>query len=220
MFGGIVYGLVRLVSTVPDFGSSYLFFSVWPLRMWYYGSRLHLRVSASQGWLIATVTPAFQWLHAIFFFHAALWGACCEWATYLREVKASLFTMLDDCFVSCSCFSVCYIQYGVELDLPAATILSMFRVRAQVFSSFLHPSFDRCSHIGCVTESAWLLTHAHTPINRTSNTNFWNFQTNNLATSLYQSRQSNPGTLQLRSRFETVRSPCLCIKVKGGTYVH
>ena len=34
-------------------------------------------------------------------------------------------------------FSVCYIQYGVELDVPAATILSMFGLRAQVISPFL-----------------------------------------------------------------------------------
>ena len=39
--------------------------------------------------------------------------------------------------------SICYIQYGIELDVPAATILSMFGLRAQVNSSFFLPFF-RC----------------------------------------------------------------------------
>ena len=42
-------------------------------------------------------------------------------------------------------FSVCYIQYGVELDVPAATILSMFGLRAQVISLFFNRPFYRCS---------------------------------------------------------------------------
>ena len=42
-------------------------------------------------------------------------------------------------------FSICYIQYGIELDVPAATILSMFGLRAQVISSFFIVLFIECS---------------------------------------------------------------------------
>ena len=49
----------------------------------------------------------------------------------LKEVKVSFCFYW---FVSCS-FLFFNIQYGVELDLPAATILSMFGLRAQVISS-------------------------------------------------------------------------------------
>ena len=81
------------------------------------------------------MTPAFQWLHTISFFHAAFEALAVNELRYLqlKEVKVS-FTKLDDRFVSCS-FLFFNIQYGVELDLPAATILSMFGLRAQVISS-------------------------------------------------------------------------------------
>ena len=71
---------------------------------------------------------------------------------------------LDDRFVSCSYFSVCYIQYGVELDLPAATILSMFGLRAQVISSLFylnaqaHRIVSLPSHSGGRTFHYWLFS--------------------------------------------------------------
>ena len=52
-----------------------------------------------------SVTPAFQWLHTISFFHAAFEALAVNELRYLqlKEVKVS-FTGLDDRFVSCSCF--------------------------------------------------------------------------------------------------------------------
>jgi hypothetical protein len=58
-----------------------------------------------------TVPAAFKWLHTISFFHAAFESLAVNELRYLqlKEVK-----------------------YGVELDVPAATILSTFGLRAQV----------------------------------------------------------------------------------------
>lgn len=63
-----------------------------------------------------TVPVAFQWLHTVSFFHAAFEALAVNELRYLqlKEVK-----------------------YGVELDVPAATILSTFGLRAQVSVSLL-----------------------------------------------------------------------------------
>ena len=78
------------------------------------------------------VKPWLQWLHTVSFFHAAFE------ALAVNELR---FLQLKEDKVSCPSFphsqarmtfDLCS-QYGVELDVPAATILSTFGLRAQSF---------------------------------------------------------------------------------------
>ena len=73
-----------------------------------------------------TVPVAFQWLHTISFFHAAFEALAVNELRYLqlKEVK-----------------------YGVELDVPAATILSTFGLRAQVSSMMDQLLWSWCSYL-------------------------------------------------------------------------
>jgi len=75
-----------------------------------------------------TVPVAFQWLHTISFFHAAFEALAVNELRYLqlKEVK-----------------------YGVELDVPAATILSTFGLRAQVSLMMNQRLWCWCSYICC-----------------------------------------------------------------------
>ena len=141
-------GLSGLFLPLPAFGNFCLLwsFSIWPQQVWSFSFLSRLIVSAWQVWsgpwscysstsilhmsptladtpyslmftglLInrETVPVAFQWLHTISFFHAAFEALAVNELRYLqlKEVK-----------------------YGVELDVPAATILSTFGLRAQVSS--------------------------------------------------------------------------------------
>ena len=60
-----------------------------------------------------SVTPAFQWLHTLSFFHAAFEALAVNELWYLKEVKVSLFHEARR--LVCLLLMFCYIQYGVEL---------------------------------------------------------------------------------------------------------
>jgi hypothetical protein len=79
-----------------------------------------------------TVIPALQWLHTISFFHAAFEALAVNELRYLqlKEIKVSLPLSVRLRFQQW--LTNCTLQYGVELDVPAATILSVFGLRAQV----------------------------------------------------------------------------------------
>jgi len=131
VFGGIVYGLIGLVPTVAEFWKFLLTLVLFNLTTASVILLLSIAFSSTSvaslvgtlvmlfnllftGLLInrETVHPAFGWLHTISFFHAAFEALAVNELRYLqlREFK-----------------------YGVEIDVPAATILSMFGLRAQSF---------------------------------------------------------------------------------------
>lgn len=131
MFGGIVYGLVGLVPTVPGFWKFLLALVLFNLTTASVVLLLSIAfdsisVASLVGTLVMlfnlmftgllinrdTVPVGFQWLHTISFFHAAFEALAVNELRYLqlKEVK-----------------------YGVELDVPAATILSTFGLRAQSY---------------------------------------------------------------------------------------
>ncbi|KAF9533977.1 hypothetical protein CPB83DRAFT_873410 [Crepidotus variabilis] len=131
MFGGIVYGLVGLVPTVPGFWKFMLTLVLFNLTtasvvLWLSIAFASTSVASLVGTLIMlfnllftgllinreSVTPAFQWLHTVSFFHAAFEALAVNELRYLQLKE---------------------VRYGVELDLPAATILSIFGLRAQSF---------------------------------------------------------------------------------------
>ena len=78
-----------------------------------------------------SITPAFRWLHTVSFFHAAFEALAVNELRWLqlKEIKVRTFVPVN------GLNSHCYSQYGVELDLPAATILSVFGLRAQASST-------------------------------------------------------------------------------------
>ncbi|KAF5359246.1 hypothetical protein D9756_003527 [Leucocoprinus leucothites] len=131
IFGGIVYGLVGLVPTVVGFWKFMLTLVLFNLTTASVVLLLSIAfdsisVASLVGTLVMlfnlmftgllinreTVPAAFRWLHTVSFFHAAFEALAVNELRYLqlKEVK-----------------------YGVELDVPAATILSTFGLRAQSF---------------------------------------------------------------------------------------
>ncbi|KAF8625236.1 hypothetical protein AX17_006902, partial [Amanita inopinata Kibby_2008] len=129
MFGGIVYGLVGLVPTVAGFWKFMLTLVLFNLTtasvvLWMSIAFESINVASLVGTLVMlynllftgllinreTVIKPLQWLHTLSFFHAAFEALAVNELRYLqlKEVK-----------------------YGVELDVPAATILSAFGLRAQ-----------------------------------------------------------------------------------------
>ncbi|KAM6490145.1 hypothetical protein JOM56_014337 [Amanita muscaria] len=131
LFGGIVYGLIGLVPTVPSFWKFMMTLVLFNLTtasvvLWLsiafestslaslVGTLLMLYNLLFTGLLINrdTVIKPLQWLHTVSFFHAAFEALAVNELRYLqlKEVK-----------------------YGVELDVPAATILSTFGLHAQAF---------------------------------------------------------------------------------------
>ncbi|KAF8072240.1 hypothetical protein FPV67DRAFT_1484538 [Lyophyllum atratum] len=131
MFGGIVYGLVGLVPTVPAFWKFMLTLVLFNLTTASVVLLLSIAfASISVASLVGTlimlfnllftgllinrdsVTPAFRWLHTVSFFHAAFEALAVNELRYLQLKE---------------------IKYGVELDVPAATILSVFGLRSQSF---------------------------------------------------------------------------------------
>lgn len=58
-----------------------------------------------------TLHPSLQWLHTVSFFHAAYEALAVNELRYLQLKQ---------------------VKYGVELDVPAATILSLFGLKASV----------------------------------------------------------------------------------------
>jgi hypothetical protein len=70
-----------------------------------------------------------QWLHTISFFHAAFEALAVNELRFLQlkeDKVSSPFPLMSHYFDP-------HTQYGVELDVPAATILSTFGLRAQSF---------------------------------------------------------------------------------------
>jgi hypothetical protein len=71
-----------------------------------------------------------DWLHTFSFYHAAFEGMAVNELRYLslKEIKVRatspvcIALLIDNIF-----------QFGVELDVPAATILSLFGFRAQAY---------------------------------------------------------------------------------------
>ncbi|KIK89135.1 hypothetical protein PAXRUDRAFT_831789 [Paxillus rubicundulus Ve08.2h10] len=131
LFGGIVYGLVGLVPTVPAFWKFMFTLVLFNLSTASVILLLSIAfestsVASLVGTLVMlfnllftgllinreTVTPALQWLHTVSFFHAAFEALAVNELRYLQLKE---------------------IRYGVELDVPAATILSIFGLRAQSF---------------------------------------------------------------------------------------
>ncbi|KAH7907698.1 hypothetical protein BJ138DRAFT_1159506 [Hygrophoropsis aurantiaca] len=131
VFGGIVYGLVGLVPTVAAFWKFMLTLVLFNLTTASVILLLSIAfastgVASLVGTLVMlfnllftgllinrdTVTPVLQWLHTVSFFHAAFEALAVNELRYLQLKE---------------------IKYGVELDVPAATILSIFGLRAQSF---------------------------------------------------------------------------------------
>ncbi|KAG6884284.1 hypothetical protein C0993_012497 [Termitomyces sp. T159_Od127] len=136
LFGGIVYPLVGLVPTVPGFWKFMLTLVLFNLTTASVVLLLSIAfASISVASLVGTlvmlfnllftgllinresVIPAMQWLHTISFFHAAFEALAVNELRYLQLKE---------------------VRYGVELDVPAATILSVFGLRAQVKVSDLY----------------------------------------------------------------------------------
>ncbi|EEB92717.1 hypothetical protein MPER_08734, partial [Moniliophthora perniciosa FA553] len=126
IYGGIVYGLAGLVATVPAFWKFILALVLFNLTtatfvLWLSIAFANTSVASLVGTLVMlyktahhreTVPKALQFLHTISFFHAAFEALAVNELRYLtlKEVK-----------------------YGVELDVPAATILSTFGLRVGSF---------------------------------------------------------------------------------------
>jgi hypothetical protein len=131
MFGGIVYGLVGLVPTVAGFWKFLLTLVLFNLTtasvvLWLSIAFASVSVASLVGTLVMlfnllftgllinreSVIPALRWLYTVSFFHAAFEALAVNELRYLQLKE---------------------IKYGVELDVPAATILSVFGLRAQSF---------------------------------------------------------------------------------------
>jgi ABC-type multidrug transport system ATPase subunit len=155
VFGGIVYGLVGLVPTVAGFWKFLLTLVLFNLTTASVVLLLSIAfdsidVASLVGTLVmlfnllftgllinrATVPAAFQFLHTISFFHAAFEALAVNELRYLQLKE---------------------FKYGVELDVPAATILSMFGLRAQ---SFWWPNLSLLGIFFAVfTTTSYLLLH-------------------------------------------------------------
>ncbi|KAJ7340767.1 hypothetical protein DFH08DRAFT_875203 [Mycena albidolilacea] len=131
MFGGIVYGLVGLVPTVASFWKFMLILVLFNLTTAVVVLFLSIAIASTSvaglagtlvmlfnlmftGLLInrESVPVAFRWLHTISFFHAAFEALAVNELRYLHLTET---------------------KYGVELDVPAAVILSTFGLHAQSF---------------------------------------------------------------------------------------
>ncbi|KAJ7767188.1 hypothetical protein B0H16DRAFT_1789130 [Mycena metata] len=131
MFGGIVYGLVGLVPTVVSFWKFMLILVLFNLTTAVVVLFLSIAIASTSvaglagtlvmlfnlmftGLLInrESVPVAFRWLHTISFFHAAFEALAVNELRYLHLTET---------------------KYGVELDVPAAVILSTFGLHAQSF---------------------------------------------------------------------------------------
>ncbi|KAJ7471369.1 hypothetical protein B0H11DRAFT_2283088 [Mycena galericulata] len=131
MFGGIVYGFVGLVPTVVAFWKFMLILVLFNLTTAMVVLFLSIAIASTSvaglagtlvmlfnlmftGLLInrESVPVAFRWLHTVSFFHAAFEALAVNELRYLHLTET---------------------KYGVELDVPAAVILSTFGLHAQSF---------------------------------------------------------------------------------------
>ncbi|KAF8196368.1 hypothetical protein K438DRAFT_1968080 [Mycena galopus ATCC 62051] len=131
MFGGIVYGLVGLVPTVASFWKFMLILVLFNLTTAVMVLFLSIAIASTSvaglagtlvmlfnlmftGLLInlKSVPVAFRWLHTVSFFHAAFEALAVNELRYLHLTET---------------------KHGVELDVPAAVILSTFGLHEQSF---------------------------------------------------------------------------------------
>ncbi|KAF9507174.1 hypothetical protein BS47DRAFT_1373972 [Hydnum rufescens UP504] len=113
VFGGIIYSLIGLVPTVAAFWKFQLTLVLFNLTT--AGLVFFISVALLFAGLLInrdTVSVAVRWVHNISFYHAAFEALAVNELRYLQLKET---------------------KYGVELDVPAATILSMFGLRAQAF---------------------------------------------------------------------------------------
>ena len=96
------------------------------------------------------MSVAFQWLHNISFFHAAFEALAVNELRYLQLKEMKVRLLLADQPKNLT--DIWSHQYGVELDVPAATILSTFGLRAQVRS---HRFFMISADAACTFQSYW-----------------------------------------------------------------
>ncbi|TFK49732.1 hypothetical protein OE88DRAFT_1713443 [Heliocybe sulcata] len=157
LFGGIVYGLVGLVPSVAAFWKFMLTLVLFNLTTATVILLLSVAfentgVASLAGTLVIlfnllftgllinreSVPKAFQWLHTISFFHAAFEALAVNELRYLQLKEY---------------------KYGVELDVPAATILSVFGLRAQ---SFWWPNISLLGiFIGVFTVASYIILHLY-----------------------------------------------------------
>ncbi|KAF8519557.1 hypothetical protein JB92DRAFT_3141717 [Gautieria morchelliformis] len=155
VFGGIVYGLVGLVPTVAAFWKFLLTLVLFNLTTASVVLLISVAFSSTSvaslvGTLIMlynllftgllinreSVGPALGWLHTISFFHAGFEALAVNELRYLQLKET---------------------KYGVEIDVPAATILSLFGLRAQ---SFWWPNIGLLGIMfGSFTILSYLLLH-------------------------------------------------------------
>ncbi|KAH8092680.1 hypothetical protein BXZ70DRAFT_453314 [Cristinia sonorae] len=155
VYGGIVYGLVGLVPTQETFLKFMLVLVLFNLTTalailllsiaiadvavaGLAGTLLMLFNLLFTGLLInsQSLPPVFQWLTTFSFFHAAYEALVVNELRYMQLKEK---------------------KFGVELDLPAATILSTFGLRA---GSFWWPNVALlCMFIGAFTVTSFLILH-------------------------------------------------------------
>jgi len=155
VYGGILYGLVGLVPTTAAFWKFMLTLVLFNLTTASVILLLSIAfastsVASLAGTLIMlfnllfagllinrkTLGPAWEWLNTISFFHAAFEALAVNELRYL-QLKES--------------------EYGVDLDVPAATILSMFGLKAQ---SFWWPNISLLAiFFGAFTVTSYLILH-------------------------------------------------------------
>ncbi|KAI0342609.1 hypothetical protein BDW22DRAFT_1357055 [Trametopsis cervina] len=155
VFGSILYGLVGLVPEVAIFWKFMLTLILFNLATASIVLLLSVGfASVSVGSLVGTLImlfnllftgllvnretlhPSFQWLHDVSFFHAAYEALAVNELKYLQLKQK---------------------KYGVELDIPAATILSLFGLRA---NSFWWPNIALLGiFIGTFIVSSYLVLH-------------------------------------------------------------
>jgi len=155
LFGGIVYGLIGLVPSVAAYWKFMLTLVLFNLSTAtavlfvsiafestsvasLVGTLIMLYNLLFTGLLINkdTLGAGLQWLLTISFFHAAFEALAVNELRYLQLKE---------------------VRYGVELDVPAATILSMFGLRAQ---SFWWPDIGSLGiFIGVFTIASYLMLH-------------------------------------------------------------
>ncbi|KZT23139.1 hypothetical protein NEOLEDRAFT_1096591 [Neolentinus lepideus HHB14362 ss-1] len=157
LFGGIVYGLVGLVPTVVAFWKFMLTLVLFNLSTAtvifllsvafentgvasLVGTLVMLFNLLFTGLLInrESVPKALQWLHTISFFHAGFEALAVNELRYLQLKEY---------------------KYGVELDVPAATVLSIFGLRAQ---SFWWPNISLLGiFVGVFTVASYITLHLY-----------------------------------------------------------
>ncbi|KAH8822872.1 hypothetical protein DL96DRAFT_1683868 [Flagelloscypha sp. PMI_526] len=155
MFGGIIYSLVGLVPSVAAFWKFILTLVLFNLAtasivLWLSIAFSTVGVASLVGTLIMlfnllftgllinreSVPEGLRWLHEASFFHAAFEALAVNELRYLTLKQH---------------------KYGVDLDVPAATILSMFGLRAQ---SFWWPNISLLAiFFGVATIGSYLTLH-------------------------------------------------------------